>query len=944
MANKIKVKRGLKKTMPTSVEDGELRYSKDTGELFISSNNKAFVGGVGNERLAASSVSGANIGGLTGAQLKEKIEALCGRSLFGQVALNLTNPDEEVTVNNIADIKGTLRVGGNKIICNFIYDCTDIHLHNADIFELRNTILSCSICTITGRIYSTPWTNSQVTIYTELKLISNLYLYNSTLRIKSKLTWSSGIVLTGDESSILVLEPGLTVVGGDDLSSLLSSFSGQIIDMRDTSKPNYSNRDDLTYAVIDATGSFYLRDYFLGVGKNSKRVKYVIRRNNISNIHDRPRMVSFSEDLFIEHRGDKLIIWSTINNGTIGYYEAILPTDPTDPLIWEKSENSIIFSYDVVAGDTDADLQKITRERLNYRRLSTGAFSTLNLDQLDASFGTGIIALENIRGGTLTIGASFYPVSFHIIDCSARIEFHDTIISSLEIERSSDVSFDDVKFMGGTGAIIATKSNIEILSAKKGTTDFTVNATYCTIKYGHHTFEESGELSAYESVISMDSTCTYNYNYQLAAIDPTINNKIYDYSPLRKFDTDKVNRWLIWLDSAYGVFINKFYHEYYGGNGTWLLPHKFRIEWIDTFMDAPRLGASKVDITIGLTAAIALTGEAYLEFVGSTAYISGHNDQGQPQRFMAVMPTAPNDPITWRQSLPIQSINGVPNLPELGGDLKLRKEYTTYADYLAGRADVAPGTEIVILGEFKEPYAGYQVNPDYAHTEEVNLLPSTTGILQTWVANRTGYITVACYVSSSSANAHWVITINNKLMWVLGDETKNRKYFQVVLPVTKGDSVEVWAKGVAEPPTTTATHMFFIPPLIAAIPQARVVVQPGSDYSLSEQPVLINDNGVIRQKQDPEGNPIWCRTFTDILSIPANTQSYFQLMTGVKYLWFQSGWWSVGDAVTKLEIPRSTSTHTFLCYLYADTLTVSTISATSRVDAVFYVYVEYTKL
>ena len=87
MASTIRIRRGLAATLPTSVEDGELRYSKDTGELTMSSNNRAFSPTPGNEHLLKSPVpiEGWTVNFTTEQEFTAALAKIQNRVLLGDV-------------------------------------------------------------------------------------------------------------------------------------------------------------------------------------------------------------------------------------------------------------------------------------------------------------------------------------------------------------------------------------------------------------------------------------------------------------------------------------------------------------------------------------------------------------------------------------------------------------------------------------------------------------------------------------------------------------------------------------------------------------------------------------------------------------------------------------------------------------------------------------------
>jgi hypothetical protein len=220
----------------------------------------------------------------------------------------------------------------------------------------------------------------------------------------------------------------------------------------------------------------------------------------------------------------------------------------------------------------------------------------------------------------------------------------------------------------------------------------------------------------------------------------------------------------------------------------------------------------------------------------------------------------------------VDTVNGIP--ADGNKNVKTQYPYDTYPDYLADRDNVPADALVTIRNDHKDVTAGFMCVPDHENVESINRITVWDG---TWTSDRTGFI--KCHVSNNQSGYGGTVYINNKQVFysagsgIVGDV--------VVLPVKKGDVVKLtgastggWTPGC-----------YFIPPMFVAIPQSRIVVQPGSDEMMAEHPILINDNGVIRQKKDLNGDPIWEQIFTGTINIPAGNGNFntYQ-MSGVKNL------------------------------------------------------------
>jgi hypothetical protein len=299
----------------------------------------------------------------------------------------------------------------------------------------------------------------------------------------------------------------------------------------------------------------------------------------------------------------------------------------------------------------------------------------------------------------------------------------------------------------------------------------------------------------------------------------------------------------------------------------------------------------------------------------------------------------------------VDSVNGI--RPDTDKDVKTDYAYDNYNDYLADRANVPANAHVMIKNEFKDVYTGYMLVPDEINLEPTNRISDNHGM---WIADRAGYI--RCVIMADNAGGTgWLdsgISING--VDVAKQQFPNIpiRFFPPPILVKAGDRIVIWIN----PQNTTSLSnvsvaCYFIPPVIVPIPQSRIVVQLGSDYSLTEQPVLINDGGTIRQKQDVDGKPIWCRTFTGNLTIPAGTWDYPILIpSGIEAVLGQDGWWNTGGGSrmpveiceNKKGVDDSVRCFFVLRKDADQSMIISTYSDVVRTNAPYRVYVEYTKV
>jgi hypothetical protein len=233
--------------------------------------------------------------------------------------------------------------------------------------------------------------------------------------------------------------------------------------------------------------------------------------------------------------------------------------------------------------------------------------------------------------------------------------------------------------------------------------------------------------------------------------------------------------------------------------------------------------------------------------------------------------------------------------------------------------------------------------PDYENMESINRLPTQAS---TWTVDRDGYvyasargITRTSYYTQFYVNGKCASCIPN---W----DYDTAETTVVVVPVSKGDIVNFNAGNYASQYYTC----YFIPPKFTVIPNPTIVVEPGSDYSTDEQPVMIKDvvTGEIRQKLDVDGSPIWERTFVGTITSAANTGLNTNV-GGVPIKNYVSvcGSWNTNSAnpSSVAAIPYAITTYQAGVGTYTGgTPLLYTISAYARTDAPYRLTIQYTKL
>jgi hypothetical protein len=221
------------------------------------------------------------------------------------------------------------------------------------------------------------------------------------------------------------------------------------------------------------------------------------------------------------------------------------------------------------------------------------------------------------------------------------------------------------------------------------------------------------------------------------------------------------------------------------------------------------------------------------------------------------------------------------------------------------------GVEYVVDGLSKESM--YHAVPDYSakelieHTSASGSLPTEI----TWTADRDGAIMVDGGIRFSSASSGTVgiicaidqIDSDNVGGWRQTIYSTNSVTYNpatVTLFIKKGQVVRLRfrTEGTVSLGNPCNLALYYIPVVFVEIPKPNVVIQEGSDYSLDEQPVMIWDNGVMRQKKWVDGKPIFESTFTGTITQAKNTVNTVILspLNYAESIISISGYWEVDDA------------------------------------------------
>jgi hypothetical protein len=220
--------------------------------------------------------------------------------------------------------------------------------------------------------------------------------------------------------------------------------------------------------------------------------------------------------------------------------------------------------------------------------------------------------------------------------------------------------------------------------------------------------------------------------------------------------------------------------------------------------------------------------------------------------------------------------------PDANNNVQTRYEFDTTDDYLDARDSLPVNALVVIKDQFKDITAGYLQAMDTTNVRKdffsqpypAGVPENTVDTRVSWTADADGFLVVRAHVKAigilSGDNIYADFLIDGNVTHIDGGvvhATSSIQFFSIgPLPVAKGQLIHFDGRTDSTNPGAEVqfngvVSSFFFPPLFKSVPQARTVVEPGSDYSLDEQPVLINDNGTIRQKQWLDGSPVYKKLF-----------------------------------------------------------------------------------
>jgi hypothetical protein len=224
----------------------------------------------------------------------------------------------------------------------------------------------------------------------------------------------------------------------------------------------------------------------------------------------------------------------------------------------------------------------------------------------------------------------------------------------------------------------------------------------------------------------------------------------------------------------------------------------------------------------------------------------------------------------------VDTVNSIP--PDSDKDIQLTYLYDTEADFNSAESSIPVGAIVGKKWLYADPEQTIQ-SPDYSNPVTIlNLSASLSGLNQQYVtAPDDGYFTP--YLTNSNFNVPTIVSIyvksnNQNLFYLVTPPLSTALYSRLepgLFPVRKGETIQIDYYTID---VDVRLLVNFYYPVFTKTPTPKIVVSPGHDLSLDEQPVLILDGSTVRQKLDQYGDPIFEKTYqipsftTEIYSVP----------------------------------------------------------------------------
>jgi hypothetical protein len=243
-------------------------------------------------------------------------------------------------------------------------------------------------------------------------------------------------------------------------------------------------------------------------------------------------------------------------------------------------------------------------------------------------------------------------------------------------------------------------------------------------------------------------------------------------------------------------------------------------------------------------------------------------------------------PVAFLPDIPTEFVNEIP---------MTQAEYDALENPVgSGLYPTLAGKEVIITDRYKDNAVIVDATPDDSKKITIINAQSVPATI-----SENGFVHVRAYINVGSQAA--LLRVDG-VDYHIGADSNLGLTCTLFRKVRKGQVVSVESSSGA----LGTIIVSFIPNKYAIVPTPNLNVEIGTDYSTTEQPVLIKDSvtGEIRQKLDVDGSPIWEQTFTgNIGTLAANTNKIIALMDGVKNVITSSGYANIFADGYELNCP-----------------------------------------
>jgi hypothetical protein len=252
--------------------------------------------------------------------------------------------------------------------------------------------------------------------------------------------------------------------------------------------------------------------------------------------------------------------------------------------------------------------------------------------------------------------------------------------------------------------------------------------------------------------------------------------------------------------------------------------------------------------------------------------------------------------------------------------------FDTLAEFEANKDALPVGSRAHIRDGYYTREGVLVERPDYSKYDGNNNICPGNNIAFT--APGTGFIIGYGSTSDTASPGTGTYTsvyiyVNNVQIYRLNPLGVTYLHSRITFPISKGDIIRINVTASGWTPTHFNAFAFFVPSLFVEVPRPVIVAQSGSDLSLDEKPVMIiDDNGIRRQKLALNGQPLFTQSFNIIIpsnfGAPSLIYNPIIIPSGITSCMLKEVW-SVNDSGDKSTGPiwfNSDSTISLYCSLY----------------------------